>query len=189
MAEFSNINVSISEQAIQIQVTGGDWTIPDFQNWIQLQPFAEPISSPVFQVKSVLPFPDAKFELVLTRLSDLTIIGFHLKNVRTHPIRVLVCTVTNRSSLFEISNLSLDPNTISKKSCLKASDCFKEKDFKMLISGRFEHTVHGKNPVEPEVGSLAHDLKAEREHSEMADVILVCQEKEFPCLKALLALR
>ena len=187
MADFFNSNVTIGNQTIQIEGIC-QWTILDFHNWIQKRPFGESFPSPVFQIQSVLPVPVIKFQIKLTRVQDKKKISFHMKNVGSHPIKVVrICPETN--FLFNIENTTIFPNEISDENFASIYACPEEKDLKMEITLKFEHIIKRNKPVEPVIGSLIHDLNHELENSELSDVILVCHGKEFKCLRNMLALR
>ena len=194
MSEFANAMVVIEEQTIVIQGTC-QWTIPDFAIWMNtLQPSGQPFTSPEFQIRSVLPVPVSKFQIRVNRSSPFSDISFQLKNAGASPIRVLDFSVCSRNKststtfLFQLKNISLGPNTLSSENSL-VGFYSQAKDLNLFISCKLEHTIKQNNPFEPLVGSLAHDLKVELDRSEIADVVLVCQGKEFKCLRTLLALR
>ena len=112
-----------------------------------------------------------------------------MKNVGTHPIKVLRVGA-EESNLFNFENTTINPNEISAGNLASIYACRpEEKDLKMEITYKFEHTIKMNKPVEPLVGSLIHDLNHELEYSALADVTLVCQGKEFKCLRNMLALR
>ena len=189
---MSGISVlDLTKQSVQIQGSAW-WSIPDFINWLSRQRVGEPIQSPEFQIKTVMPILVLKFRLILMRWSDRAF-SFRIENLTSAQISITefnIWTVKpERRIVSAQGKFLIGPKSISQEFSSYVDSTMKPgEELNLKINCNFAFYIN-EDCLARESGSLLQDLSSNLSDPVNPDAVLVCQDLEIPCHRALLSMR